>query len=266
MNCLSCSAETTNGLALCERCRVRVAVALEYLPVYFGNLARWRPGRGGSRQAPASREPRTLGGSGADRVSRALDEAGADLGGWARVLADDRPGHIERVANRILSFEEGRCFRLLCAMFERHLTSVATTPWVGDFVTSVEQWETTLRELTEDVVPGWYGGACKECGAGVWVVPGFTWVTCEGCGATTAARDRLDILLAESRGWVAPPKPLAEVVVAMTDEASVEDLRKRIAIWAARERITTVRPNEYAVKRHRLGEVLDRLATPNIAS
>lgn len=53
ISCLSCTAQTTNGLALCENCRTSATVRLEWLPVYFRNLARWRPGRAGGRPAGA---------------------------------------------------------------------------------------------------------------------------------------------------------------------------------------------------------------------
>lgn len=265
MNCLSCGAPVTNGLALCETCRAAVVIDLEFLPVYFRNLARWKPGRAGSRAVPGSREPVSPGGQAEDKVSRLLDEAGAELTGWARCLAEDRPGHLARVVERVLTFEEGRCFALLCALFDRHLDSVATIGWVGAFAHSVHHHEGALRRVTEAAVPGWYAGTCATCGSPTYVVPGLTWVTCRFCGATTAARDRLDIVLSEARDWLAPPMRLAEAIVALVDtELSVPRLHKRISKWGERGLITVVRRrdadgDETGPKRYRLGETLDRV-------
>ena len=43
IRCLHCAAETSNGLALCDLCRRAAETCLEFIPIYFGNLARWRP-------------------------------------------------------------------------------------------------------------------------------------------------------------------------------------------------------------------------------
>jgi hypothetical protein len=55
IDCKHCGATTSNGLALCELSQMAAAKSLEFLPVYFRNLARWRPGRAGSRPVPGSR-------------------------------------------------------------------------------------------------------------------------------------------------------------------------------------------------------------------
>ena len=256
--CHHYTAETSNGLALCDLCRRKVETDLLYLPVYFANIARWKPGRAGSRPVPGSQMPPgafAVDGS-SDAVSRALEEAGADLIGWARALTDDRP--LFEVAQ---AEDEQSTIAALCEQLGAHLTSIATLPWAGDFVTAVGHIETTLRELTERVAPGWYAGACRRCGHPTHVVPGLTWVTCGGCGATTYARDHLDTVLTEARGWVAPPKRIAEAIVALVDtETSIDDLRKRIAIWGARGHIDTIRATAFSEKRYRMGDVLDQLA------
>lgn len=274
-SCHHCGAETSNGLALCDLCRRKAETDLVYLPVYFRNLARWRPGRAGSRPVPGSQMPPgafAVDGS-SDAVTRALEEAGADLVGWARALTDDRPGFEVAQAD-----DEQGTVAALCEQLGAHLTSIATLPWAGDFVTAVGCIEATLRELTERVAPGWYAGACRRCGHPTHVVPGLTWVTCGGCGATTYARDHLDTVLAEARGWVAPPKRIAEAIVALVDtELSVPRLHDRIRLWASRERITPIRATDRqhvwdpdlkqvvvaTVKvgraRYRMGEVMDRI-------
>lgn len=280
MNCLSCGAVVTNGLALCELCQRFVTTSLEYLPVYFRNLSRWKPGRAGSRPVPGSREPSGVASARDDRVWDALDEAGSALTTWARCLADDRPGRVSATIERILTFDEERTFRLLCALFERRLVTLATLGWAGEFVRGIAEQETTLRQLTERVVPGWYAGGCRQpigfdsdgaalrCGAATYVVPGLSWVTCGSCGATTYARDHLDTVLDEARGWVARPMRIAEAIVALVDtEISVPRLHKRISKWGERTEgrcIVAVRKvdadgDEIGPKRFRLGEVLDLL-------
>ena len=262
IRCLHCGAETSNGLALCDLCRGKAAVDLEFLPAYFRNLARWRPGRAGSRQVPGSREPGRMV-SGGDRISRALDEIGTDLVGWAEALDDSRPGI--RWPLDLADLSEGEQAVSLCLVFDEHLTSISTTDWCGEFVRALAGHEQRLRELTEDVAPGWYAGGCKRCGYATYVVPGLTWVTCRVCGTTTYARDHLAVVLDEARNWVAPPKRIAEAVVALVDtEQSVPRLHDRIRQWGQRDRIEALRRldsdgDEVGPKRYRLGDVLDLL-------
>ena len=260
MNCLSCGADTTNGLALCELCQMKASKCLEFLPVYFHNLARWRPGRAGSRPVPGSREPSGVGYAVDDRVSRALDEVGADLTGWAQALADDRLDGVIPASN-----DETSSVRVACWFLGSNLTSVSTLGWCGEMVRRLGEHEEYLGRLTMQVAPGWYAGGCRNCGSGTYVVPGLTWVTCGGCGVTTYARDHLDTILDEARGWVAPPMRLAEAVVALLDtELSVPRLHKRISKWGERGQIATLRRldadgDETGPKRYQLGDVLDRL-------
>lgn len=265
MNCYHCGAQVDNGLALCALCQTKVRKDLEYLPIYFRNLTRWKPGRAGSRPVPGSRIPAGVLPAGEDKVELLVDETEAGMIGWARFLAKDRPGHLERVAWRILGMEGPQRYRLLCEMFDRHLTSVATLGWCGDFVEAVSLAEQELRRTGERVAPGWYAGACQHCGTDTHVMPGVTWVSCQTCGAYSAARDHLPVLLTEARGWVATPKRLAEALVALLDsEMSVPRLHERIRKWSLREKVSTVRRldrdgDEIGPKRHRLGEVLDLL-------
>lgn len=298
MNCLHCTAETSNGLALCETCRAAALVYLEWLPVYFRNLARWKPGRAGARPVPGSvvlyEGDHSRNGTG-DRISDALDETANMLTTWARALVDDRP-HLARLLDRLVAarrnetITEAQSVAWLCKGFERYLTSVSTVDWCGEFVRDLSHHETRLSALTETYVPGWYAGACRQvvsfdetgsavrCGTSTYVVPGLSWVTCGGCGATTYARDHLENILDEARGWVARPMRMAEALVALLDtEQSIPRLHKRISKWGEREQIHAIRytTREYAwddatecvvlveeqtgYARYRLGEVMDRL-------
>lgn len=258
MTCQHCQATTTNGLALCELCTMFASRCLELLPVYFVNLARWRPGRAGSRPVPGSREPSSGATAATDRVSVALDEVGNDLTTWARMLADDRMEGDLPASN-----DETASVRVACWFLGSHLTSVATLEWAGLMVVALADHEERLRNLTEQVAPGWYAGSCSLCQAATYVVPGLTWVTCRSCGSTTYARDHLDVVLSEARGWVAGPKEVAGVIVALIDdETSVPKLHDRIRKWQSLGWLTPVRKidadgDAVGPKKYRLGDVLD---------
>lgn len=290
IQCLHCGAETTNGLALCELCQRFVTTSLEYVPIYFRNLARWRPGRSGtSRPVPGSRvlydgvERST--GSG-DRISDRLDEASNALTTWARAFADDRP-HFTRpltLQDAALSGDlsdevaedQPLVVATLCKAFANRLPSIATLGWAGEFVRELARHEEVLRGLTDALIPGWYAGACRHCGASTYVVPGLQWNTCSGCGAYTSAADHLDVILDEARGWLARPKAIAEAIVTLVDtEDSPRRLQNRIWQWAHQGVLTpvhrTARGYAYDADldrmvvvvenvghpRYRLGDVLD---------
>ena len=273
IRCLHCGAETSNGLALCDLCRRKASTDLDFIPVYFQNLARWRPGRAGSRPVPGSRvlydgEIRASN----DRISNALDETGADLVGWARKLEDDRGVELPEGDG------EAAQTVAVCALLGEHLTSISTLDWAGEFVAALGRIEGWLSSLTERYVPGWYAGGCRQpvgfdedgavirCESGTYVVPGLTWVTCGACGATTYARDHLEVVLEEAREWIARPKAIAATLVALMDtEPSVERLYGRIRKWESLGWLKAWRRRDsdgdpVGPKRYRLGDVFD-LAT-----
>jgi hypothetical protein len=275
VNCLHCGAPTTNGLALCDLCQRKAATDLEFLPVYFRNLARWRPpARPNGGMSGAGQWMLRRGEQDGNHIANALDRAGNDAATWAQCLADDRGLELP------VCDDEPATFEATCALLGLHLTSIGTLEWAGEFVRAIDRHERTMRSLTETMVPGWYAGSCKRrvameteddnglCGAPTYVVPGLTWVTCRACGSTTYARDHLDTILAEARGWVARPMRLAEAAVALIDtELSVSRLHKRISKWGERTEgkcITAVRRldadgDPVGPKSFRFGEVLDAL-------
>lgn len=284
MTCLHCGATTSNGLALCELCQRKGQTMLEYLPVYFRNLARWnRPNRpNGSLGSQGSWVLRQGDTGDANRIGRALDDAGNMLATWAKSLNEDRDIPILTSDGEVAQVE------ILCTWFSALLTTISTLEWADQFLGDLDHHERRLRVLTEEVAPGWYAGGCKQCGLPTHVVPGLTWVTCRylvtetdgegkrfirdiGCGTTTYARDHLDIVLTEARDWIAQPARLAEAIVALVDtEQSVGRLRKRICKWGDRDRITAIdrlgyqreldyAGEKYAPKRYRLGDVIDLL-------
>lgn len=267
MSCDNCGADTTNGLALCQACRAWFLVNAEFIPVYYRNLARWRPSQatGAKRVRQVAPAMPTLGGQGADRIGRILDETHTDLLRLTEHLTEDRPQHTRTVA-RINRLDEEATIALTCALLIKHVDSLTTLPWIKDIVVGISEIETTLREETERAIPGWYAGACRLCKTPTHVVPGLTWVTCQGCGATTYAKDHLDVILDEARDWVSTPGGVAVALVALLDgEDSVLRLRKRITNWGNRAQIQTHRKldedgDPVGPKRYRLGDVLDTMA------
>lgn len=301
-SCDNCSAETSNGLQLCEICQRKAVTCLEFLPLYFRNLARWTPGRTGSRQVPGSRvlysgetAPRSLDSTG-DRISDRLNEALNALTAWVTTLGHENDPRPWTFAAAVLKQDlpddlvdrPAETFTLLVAALERNLTRLAAREHAGQLVRDLNHHEKRLRALTENYVPGWYAGKCTRrismqtaCGAPTYVVPGLTWVTCRTCGSTTYARDHLDTILDEARGWTARPKALAEAVVALVDtELSVPRLYDRIRQWAhvgdiqpihhtAREHVYDLSLQDFVLQtvntgpaRYRLGEVLDLVYAP----
>lgn len=259
MNCYHCGATTSNGLALCDLCRGKATVDLERVVIYFANLARWsRPARPNGSLGSRSQWLMRRGESDSNRVGRALDEAGTLLVGWARQLHEERGAETPADAD-----DESATIRLVCEHLTAHLTSIGTCDWAGDFARGTAKLEEELRELAEHVAPGWYAGECRRCKHPTYVMPGFTWVTCGGCGTTTYARDHLDQVLTEARGWVARPKPMAEAVVALIDtEQSVTRVHDRIRKWDSlgwlgAERRVDRDGDPIGPKRYRFGDVLD---------
>lgn len=262
ITCLGCGATTSNGLALCGACQTKAGYCLEFIPVYFRNLSRWsRPARPNGSLGSRGEWLIRRGESEGNRVGSALDRAGNMLTTWARCLGEARPVGVVPP----LDLTEAETVTWLCEIFDKHLTSIATTDWCGELVRDLAKHEAELRALTQDAMPGWYAGACKQCEVATYVVPGMAMVSCTGCGVWTYARDHLEQVLTEARGWVATPVRLAEALVALLDtEQSILRLRNRIAQWSKREQVAALRMldedgDPVGPKRYRLGEVMDRL-------
>lgn len=287
MKCFACGATVDNGLALCDLCQAHIRLITQVLPTYYRNLARWRPGRAGSRPVPGSRPPAgaltaTADNDGTgDRISDQLDDTLTTLHGLATTAVQHRP-YLARLYTRLTTaraedrIDDTQVVTWLCRALDRHLTSLATLDWCGQLATGLAYHEEILRELTENLVPGWYAGACPVCGSGTYALSDLTWVTCQGCGKTDHAAAHIPTILTEARGWVAPPAVLADTLVALIDgEHSPRRLYDRIRQWAARGRLTPVRrirrgytydptearfvvaDEETGAARYRLGDVLD---------
>lgn len=291
MKCFACGATVNNGLALCQLCQTQVGLIADVLPTYYRNLARWRPGKAGSRPVPGSRPPagaldRADDDATGDRISDRLDDTLTTLHGLTQAAVTHRP-YLGRLYNRLTTARAGdriddtQVITLLCRGLTRHLPSLTTLDWCGQLVTGLAYHEEVLRELTEELIPGWYAGACTACGAGTYALTDLTWVNCRGCGKTDHAAAHIPTILHEARGWVAPPVLLADALVALVDgEQSPRRLYDRIRQWAARGRLAPVHQirrdyswdedqdrfvvtdQETGAARYRLGEVLDLLTKP----
>ncbi|MGZ6589339.1 MAG: hypothetical protein ACXVHX_34355, partial [Solirubrobacteraceae bacterium] len=197
MNCLHCSATVDNGMALCETCRAALMVRLEWVPVHFANLSRlYTPGRpngsfgggsggyGGLFDEDGNEIRFVREGGGLAQVQNALSLAHADLIGWARALADDRP-QLEVAIEGIGQLGEREFVAAFCNLLSVNATTLLTLPWCGTLLTGLIRMERRLGRLTDQWVPGWYAGRCQRCETRCYVEPGVTWVTCSGCGVTT---------------------------------------------------------------------------------
>ncbi|WP_374457724.1 hypothetical protein [Nocardioides sp.] len=285
--CLHCGAPTSNGLGLCETAQAAVLTYLEFLPIYYANLARWRrPGRPNGSLGTAGQWMLRRGEAESGAIEPALARASATLHTWAEKLSLSIPE----------AATEADTFAALCERLEHALPRIAAHEGAGRFVRDIARHEHALRNLTETIVPGWYAGTCQQpagrdmegnhhvCGANTYVVPGLTWVTCHRCGATTHASAHVDVVLTEARDWTAPPRQIAEAVVVLVDtEHSVDRLYKRISKWGETRKRKVIRDGQEITlttppkipttrrldedgdpigpKLYRLGDVLDTLAT-----
>lgn len=258
MTCLNCSATITNGLTLCALCQTKATTDLQLIPIYHRNLSRWEPGRSGGRQVPTSRPPAGERLDGGDQVTQALDDASLMLAGLLLALGVSADGLL-KVDSEFIHASVTPDIVDMCSFLERNMSKLAALPGAGDAVTAIGKAEARLAALTRRVAPGWYAGACRRCKKATYVIPGLSWLTCGGCGTTSFARDHLDLIIGEARGWIARPRQLAAAIVALTDEPSVDQLYESIRNWGKRGHLADHSSHRYSPKTHRLGDVLDRI-------
>lgn len=296
MNCRNCSATTTNGLALCERCRRTLRIALVNIPAYETDVLRIQPGeRVRVRSAFASAPPRDLEAAAYDPISDAAQAVDNAVSTWCRALADDRPDAGQPPADT----------QRQCAWLERHTTTIATLEWAGECLRDMVVCERKLRRLLDQADTGWYAGKCgavleaerihsgQTCGCschqgepcdlaewcdpsepiipavacerGIYATPGSSWITCPECGASYNVADRRDVLLREARDELAPIRTIAKVLVGLLDsEASEERLAKRLDKWTERGRLSdmgvrVLKGSRRPVRVYRVGDVWDTL-------
>lgn len=243
MNCLSCRAEVTNGLALCEKCQQTLSVACVNVAAYFADVDRIRPGqRVKVRSAYRSTPPPNLEPS-RDPIAEALDHVATIVFGWCRNLEDDRPG----VTAELPASTEGRC-----GWLENYAPSIATLEWAAECVRELLECERMLRRILDKADTGKYAGICGNevgrtdvdgevtavvCDRHLYVGAGSAWVTCADCGRCWNSDERQAQMLKAAREEIAPVRVIARVVVELTSEPSVEKLTRRIEQWVARKQL-----------------------------
>lgn len=244
--CLYCQAETSNGLALCERCQQTLRVSLVNTAAYFADVERIRPGqrvkvRGAYQSAPPpSIEPAP------DRIGNALDFVSTVVFGWCENLNDDRPGMLDALplaTDRRLGW------------LEAYTVTIATLEWAGECVREIRDCERDLKRILDHSDTGRYVGVCGNeigraeddatgevvplaCPRHLYLPPTTTYVTCPECGRSWDGHERQAAMLAMARDELAPIRVIASVVVQLVDEeSSVERLTRRIEQWVQREKL-----------------------------
>lgn len=241
MNCLSCTAETSNGLALCEMCQTTFTAACVNTAAYFSDVDRIRPGQRvkvrstyKSTPPPAAQPPR-------DPIADALDHVATIVFGWCRNLEDDRPGVPTLPATT----------ELRCGWLEANRRSIATLEWAGECLSEMLDCENMLRRILDRTDTGNYAGICGNeigrqelpegevvtvtCPRHLYKSAGTDWVTCPECGRCWDGEQRREQMRKHAADELAPIRVIARIVVELTDESSVEKLTRRIEQWVHRE-------------------------------
>lgn len=265
-----CGAETSNGLAMCERCTHTLRVALTNTAAYYADALRIVPGqrvrvRGAYQSTPPPSTRETV-----DPISAATDYVDNIILGWARNLSDDRPT-IEPFQTNITT---------VCGWLESHVGSIVTLEWAGECLREIQECERLLQRLIDRSDTGWYAGICAnevgretdihgeivalECPRQLYGTQSSSWVTCPECGRAWDASTRRDAMRAEAMERTAPVRVIARAVVGLSDdEMSVERLTRRIEQWVARGQL--VRAGTKVIDRkprpvYRIGDVFDLLS------
>ena len=242
MKCLHCTAEVTNGLALCDRCQTTLREALVNVSAYYGDVDNIQPGQRVRVRSAYQSTPPPLSTDAVDLISNALDEAATVIVGWARNLADDRP-QVGQLPSSIQS---------ACGWLESYVGSIATLEWAGECLREMQQVERSLRRILDKADTGQFAGPCGNeigrenvdgesvpltCQRGLYSVASSNWVRCPECGRNWDAKERREVMRRESEDRVVPVRVLARIVVGLTDEVSEERLIRRIEKWVDREQL-----------------------------
>lgn len=243
--CQWCTAETTNGLALCERCQQTLRVSLVNTAAYFADVDKIQPGeRVKVRSAYRSAPPPPLEPA-PDRIGNALDLVSMVVFGWCENLADDRAGMLEAIP---LATDRR------CGWLESYVVSIACLPWAGECLREIRDCERDLKRILDHSDTGRYVGVCGNeigrfededgevvpvaCERHLYLPPTTTYVTCPECGRSWDGEERQAAMLAMARDELAPIRVIAAVVVQLVDEEpSVERLTRRIEQWVRREKL-----------------------------
>lgn len=242
--CQWCTAETSNGLALCERCQQTLSVSLVNVAAYFADVDKIRPGqRVKVRSAYQSTPPPSVAPP-VDRIAETLDLAATIVFGWCRNLEDDRAGFVETMP----ATTETRC-----GWLEAYTATIATLPWADECLREVRDCERDLKRILDRADTGRYVGLCGNeigrdeqegevipvvCERHLYLPATANWVTCPECGRMWDGKERQEVMLAMARDELAPIRVIASVVVHLSDgEPSVERLTRRIEQWVQRKKL-----------------------------
>lgn len=293
--CQHCTAETSNGLVLCSRCRRTLGTALTNTAAYYDDLARVPVRAGVRRRSNTAADPTGISAAAIirDPIAEADDQATNVLTSWARILVDDRP----QVG------PPPRTVPDLAPWLGEHTTTIATLAWAGDYLQEMLRIERLLRKVASRADTGSYVGVCgrtvtetrRHDETSCWCachleaaecdVPGgcggefgdiaeeicteplyapthARLVRCR-CGASWDVRARRQQLVRQAEDELAPVAAIAYLAAVFTGEVSVGKLESRIRQWVQRNKLTAVttkvidgRPK----KVYRVGDVLDLLA------
>lgn len=269
--CQTCTAPTTNGLALCSDCQQTFTVACINIAAYFADVERIQPGqrvktRSAYRSAPPpGTEPSR------DPIAEALDHVSTVVFGWCRSLEDDRQVTMPSTTGTRLGW------------LESHVVSVATLPWASESLRELLGCERMLRKILDKADTGWYAGVCGNevgreyledevvplyCERHLYGTTGSSWVVCPECGRTWDANQRREQMIRAARDEHAPVSVIASAVVGLLDgEHSVARLANRIDQWVKREKLQSLGVRVLADGKphrvYRLGDVFDLLDVPN---
>lgn len=274
--CLHCGAETTNGLALCERHLRQLEEIPADLAAWFADVDRLPPGsrlvvhRTPESQAPSSAED-------SDRIGTALAQAENAVGTWCRVLAEERD-----LAPPALEVRElADSIRRAAGWLGSHATTIATCEWAAECLRDLRRSALVLRRVLDNADTGRFIGICGHrlpgrpdgpdgepvvCTRGLYAVEGERWKTCPECGLAHDVERRREQLRREIADRLAPLRVVARAAVALTpEEPSVERATRRIEQWVRRGRLRDCGlrhyddgsgPDPVARRHYRIGDVL----------
>lgn len=278
MKCLHCTAELTNGLALCETCQQTFRVALTNVAAFYADVLRIQPGqrvkvRSAYRSTPPPAVAVTF-----DPVTVATGYVDAIVIGWVRNLLDDRPGIGEPPSDVARA----------CGWLEHHVPSIATLEWGAEALREMLECERRLQRLVDRSDTGWYAGICGNeigraviseaegaevvtltCPRNLYGTMGTSWVRCAECGRMWDAGQRREVMLREARDESAPVSVIARAVVGLLDtEPSVQRLTNRIDQWVSRKKLVSMGVRVLADGKphrvYRLGDVFDLLGVESV--
>lgn len=299
--CVHCTAPVRDGVVLCATCRTTTSTALANIASYHADLlALGGPQARGQRRPGAVSDP--TGGAVARRLDGdelaerdPADYAAADtraaLAAWVRVLVEEHATIADWPADTVAA---------MATFLGRHLASIATMAWVGNFVREVLDLEARLRRIVQRNDPRWYVGVCsveleperlhdgQSCGCAchgglacdvpggchpevevidatlcsqyLYAVPGSAFVRCPACHAHHSVAERRSDLLERSRDEELTLKEIAQLCAALLDT------EPSVTRLLERLKKWTLRgqlvwvDNSAAVRLYRVGDVLDLLA------